>query len=188
MAALVYAAICSLDGYVADADGRFDWSAPSGEVHAAVNDLQRPVGTMLLGRRMYDVLVAWEHLDVTGQSEQEQDYSRLWHATDKIVYSTTLDDVRSARTRLVYDFEPSEIAELKAQLDAPISIGGPTLAAQAFREGLVDEVHLFVHPVVVGGGTAALPVAVHLDLELTDLQRFTDGVVHAAYAVKAPSA
>lgn len=187
MAALIYAAICSLDGYVADADGRFDWSAPNEEVHAAVNDLQRPVGTMLLGRRMYDVLVAWEHMDVMGESEEEQDYSRLWHATDKIVYSTTLDDVRSARTRLVYDFEPAEIAELKAHLDAPISIGGPTLAAQAFREGLVDEVHLFVNPVVVGGGTAALPVAVHLDLELTDLRRFTNGVVHASYAVKAGS-
>ena len=184
MGRLVYAAIASLDGYVADEDGNFDWCAPDEEVHAFVNELQRTVGTQLLGRRMYDVLAVWESID-TGpeQARVIRDYAELWRATDKVVYSRTLESVPTARTRLERDFDPEAVRVLKAGADRELTVGGPGLAEQALRAGLVDEVHLFLSPVVVGGGTRALPDGVRLDLALVDEHRFGNGVVHLGYRV-----
>jgi dihydrofolate reductase len=184
MGRLIYSAIMSLDGYTVDAQGRFDWSAPDAEVHAAVNTLLEPVGTHLYGRRMYDVLVAWETMP-TGPEEEPavNDFARLWHAADKVVYSTTLSEVASARTRIERDFDPDAVRTLVADAERDVSIGGPTLAARAFRAGLVDEVHLFASPVVVGGGTRALPDDVRLDLELVTERRFGNGVVQLGYRV-----
>jgi dihydrofolate reductase len=184
MGRLVYAAIASLDGYVADEDGNFDWCAPDEEVHAFVNELQRTVGTQLLGRRMYDVLAVWESID-TGpeQARVIRDYAELWRATDKVVYSRTLESVSTARTRLERDFDPEAVRVLKAGADRELTVGGPGLAEQALRAGLVDEVHLFLSPVVVGGGTRALPDGVRLDLALVDEHRFGNGVVHLGYRV-----
>ena len=178
MAKLVYAALTSLDGYVADVDGNFDWAAPDEEVHAAVNDLERSIGTMLLGRRMYDVLVAWETMDTGDEPGPIKDYAELWRATDKIVYSRTLETASSARTRIDRTFDPDAIEQKKATYARDLSIGGPDLAAQAFRAGLVDEVHLFLSPIVVGGGTRALPDDVRVGLELQDVRRYGNGVVH----------
>ena len=181
MAKLIYAAITSLDGYVADAEGRFDWSAPDEEVHSAVNDLARPIGTYLLGRRMYEVLAAWETMDTIGQPLPIRDYADIWRAADKIVYSRSLGTVASARTRLERSFDPDAVREMKASAERDISVGGPDLAAQAIRAGLVDEIQLFLSPVVVGGGTRALPDDVHLGLELLDERRFGNGTVHVRY-------
>ncbi|HEX5586647.1 MAG TPA: dihydrofolate reductase family protein [Acidimicrobiia bacterium] len=182
MAKLIYAAIASLDGYVADLDGNFDWAAPDEEVHAFVNDLERSIGTYLYGRAMYDVMVYWETLELTpDESPVVQDYTRIWRDADKIVYSATLPDVSSARTRLERSFDPAAVRQLKATSERDISIGGPHLAAAAIRAGLVDEYHLFATPVVVGGGNSWLPDDVHLELELIDERRFTGGVVHLHY-------
>jgi dihydrofolate reductase len=180
---LLYTAIASLDGYVADRGGGFGWSTPDEEVHRAVNDLARSVGTMLLGRRMYEVLVAWETLDTTGQPPEIEEFSRIWHDADKVVYSGGLTAPRSARTRIERVFDPDDVRELRASSDRDLSIGGPTLAAHALVAGLVDELHLFLSPVVVGGGTLALPDRVELPLELLDEHRFGNGVVHLSYAV-----
>jgi dihydrofolate reductase len=181
---LIYSAIASLDGYVADADGNFDWAAPDDEVHGFVNELMRPVGTQLLGRRMYDVLAVWETID-TGpeQAPVIRDFAGIWHASDKVVYSRTLDSVSTARTRLERDFDPEAVRALKVDADLDLTVGGPGLASEALRAGLVDEVHLFLSPVVVGGGTRALPDGVRLDLELLDERRFGNGVVHLSYGV-----
>jgi len=181
---LIYGAIASLDGYVADADGGFDWAAPDEEVHAFVNELQRAAGTQLLGRRMYDVLAVWETMD-TGpdQAPVIRDFAEIWRAADKVVYSRTLRAVSTARTRLERDFDPEAVRALKRDADRDLTVGGPGLAAEALRAGLVDEVHLFLSPVVVGGGTRALPDGVRLDLELLDERRFGNGVVHLAYRV-----
>jgi dihydrofolate reductase len=176
---LIYTAIASLDGYVADADGRFDWSAPDEEVHAFVNDLERPIGTQLLGRRMYEVLRVWETMDVEGEPEVMQDFAEIWRGSDKIVYSRTLESVTTARTRLEREFDAEQVRALKAQHD--LGIGGPGLAAEAFAAGLVDEIHLFLCPVIVGGGTAALPAGVRLQLELQDERRSAGGVVYLHY-------
>lgn len=181
MAKLVYSAIASLDGYVADADGRFDWSMPDAEVHAAVNDLERAVGTHLYGRRLYEVLVAWETMETEGEPEVIQDYARIWRAADKVVYSSTLTEVASARTRIEPVFDPDAVRALKAAGDRDLAIGGPTLAAHALRAGLVDELNLFLSPVVVGGGTPALPPGLRLDLQLAGERRFANGVVHLHY-------
>lgn len=181
MAKLHYTAITSLDGYVADADGRFDWSEPDEEVHAFVNDLERPIGTYLLGRRMYDVLVAWETMDTADEPPAMEDYAEIWRAADKIVYSRSLDAVTSAKTRLERSFDPGEIREMKTSAERDLSVGGPDLAAQAFRAGLVDEIQLFLAPVVVGGGTRALPGEVRLDLELLEERRFGNGTVYVRY-------
>lgn len=181
MAKLTYAAITSLDGYVADADGGFDWSAPDEEVHAFVNDMERPIGTYLLGRRMYEVLVVWETMDTTDEPSTIEDYASIWHAADKIVYSRSLDAVDSAKTRLERSFDPDVIRGMKASAERDISVGGPDLAGQAIRAGLVDEIQLYLSPVVVGGGTRALPDGVRLDLELLDERRFGNGVVHVRY-------
>lgn len=192
MARLIYAAIASLDGYVADAGGGFEWCAPDDEVHAAVNELVRPVGTHLYGRRMYDVLAAWETIgtgpDQSDQSEQSApglDFGRLWRAADKVVYSRTLTAVASARTRLEREFDPDEVRRLKATAEADLSVGGPELAALALRAGLVDELHLFLAPVVVGGGNSALPEGFRVDLELMGVRRFASGFVHLGYQVDA---
>lgn len=181
MARLIYPAITSLDGYVADADGKFDWSMPDEEVHAFVNDLERPIGTFLLGRRMYEVLVAWETMDTTDQPSAFGDYARIWRAADKIVYSRSLDAVTSAKTRLERSFDPDAVREMKASVERGLSVGGPDLAAQAIRAGLVDEIQLFLSPVVVGGGTRALPDDVRLDLELLEERRFDNGTVYVRY-------
>jgi dihydrofolate reductase len=183
MGNLTYAAITSLDGYVADADGKWDWSMPDEEVHAAVNDLAREAGTALYGRRMYEVLVAWETWDTAGEPPAVQDYARIWHATDKVVYSTTLESASSARTRVEPAFDPDAVRALKASADRDLAIGGPTLAAEALRAGLVDDLHLFMSPVIVGGGTPALPDGLRLDLRLVDERRFANGVVHLHYRV-----
>ena len=181
MAKLIYSAITSLDGYVADEDGNFDWAAPDEEVHAFVNDLERPVGTYLYGRRMYEVMVAWETMTLAGQPPVVQDYAAIWRAADKIVYSRTLATVSSARTRIEREFEPEAIREMKAAAGRDISVGGPDLAAQALQAGLVDECHLFLTPVVVGGGNQFLLDDVRLNLELLDERRFGSGVVHLHY-------
>ena len=182
MADLVYTAIASLDGYVADADGRWDWSMPDAEVHAFVNDLERPVGTHLYGRRMYEVLVAWETMD--DPDPAMRDYAEIWRAADKIVYSSTLEQASSARTRIERAFEPDAVRELKRTAERDLAIGGPHLAAEAFAAGLVDRVHLLLSPVIVGGGKRALPDGARLDLELVDERRFGNGVVHLHHRVR----
>ncbi len=182
MAKLLYSAIASLDGYVADEDGNFDWAAPDEEVHTFVNDLERPIGTYLYGRRMYEVMTYWEDpADLTSQPSYVQDYATIWRSADKVVYSSTLAAVPTARTRLEHRFDPEAVLAIKAASDSDLSIGGPTLAAHAFGAGLVDECHLFLAPVIVGRGTRALPDDVRLGLELLDERRFANGVVHLHY-------
>jgi dihydrofolate reductase len=184
MAKLIYSAITSLDGYVADEDGNFDWAEPDEEVHSFVNELERPVGTYLYGRRMYEVMVAWETIDLSDQSPFIRDYAEIWRAADKIVYSKTLETVSSARTRLERDFDPGSVRRMKAQAGADISAGGPDLAAQAIEAGLVDKCHLFLTPIVVGGGKRSLPDSGRLKLELLDERRFGNGVVHLRYRTR----
>jgi dihydrofolate reductase len=187
MAKLIYSAIASLDGYIADADGSFDWAAPDAEVHAFVNDLERPIGTYLYGRRMYETMVAWETMPTDDrQPPVSRDYAQIWRAADKIVYSTTLPAVSSDRTRLERDFDVDAVRQLKASAEHDISVGGPGLAASAIAGGLVDELHLFLTPIVVGGGTAALPDDVRVELELLDEHRFAGGVVHLHYSCSNP--
>jgi dihydrofolate reductase len=182
MAKLIYSAIMSLDGYVADEDGNFDWAAPDEEVHSFVNDLERTVGTYLYGRRMYEVMAYWETPDtLASQSPVIQDFAEIWQAADKVVYSTTLEDVSSARTRIERDFDAEAIRQLKATATSDISVGGPDLAAQAIKAGLVDEFQLFLTPVVVGGGNRALPDNVRVNLELLDERRFGNGTVYLDY-------
>jgi dihydrofolate reductase len=173
---LIYSAIASLDGYVEDESGKFDWAAPDDEVHAFVNDLERPVGTYLYGRRMYETMVAWESID-DGQSFM-RDYAEIWRAADKVVYSRSLESASSARTRIERDFEPDAVRRLKETAGADISIGGAELAGQAIKAGLVDEYHLFLVPVLVGGGKRAFPDGVRLELELLGERRFGSGVVY----------
>ena len=186
MATLIYSAITSLDGYVADENGAFDWAAPDDEVHAFVNDLERPVGTYLYGRRMYEVMVFWETAHtLPEQSPAIQDFAAIWQMADKIVYSRTLEAVSSVRTRIERDFDPEAVRRMKAAAGSSISVGGPDLAAQALKAGLIDECHLFVAPIVVGGGTQAMPNNVCLALELLDERRFSNGVVHLHYRITA---
>ena len=179
MAELIYTAIMSLDGYVADEDGNFDWAEPDEEVHAFVNDLERPIGTYLYGRRLYEVMVAWE--TITDEQPFIRDYAQIWRAAYKIVYSRSLESVASEKTRIERSFDPDAVRQMKASADRDISVGGPTLAAQAFRAGLVDEIRLLLAPAVVGGGTRALPDDVRLKLELLDERRFDNGTVHLHY-------
>ena len=184
MAKLVYSMIASLDGYVADEDGRFEWAAPGEEVHAFVNDLERPAGTYLYGRRMYETMRFWETADTgPARSAVMRDYAAIWRAADKVVYSTTLAEVTTARTRLERSFDPEAVRRLKTQARADVTVGGPGLAAHAFRAGLVDECHMLLVPVLVGGGTRALPGGVRAGLELLAARRFTDGVVHLHHRV-----
>jgi dihydrofolate reductase len=181
MAKLIYTAITSLDGYVADEDGNFDWAEPDEEVHSFVNDLERPAGTYLYGRRMYEVMVSWETMDTLADPPFVQDFAEIWQAADKIVYSKTLETVSSARTRIERDFDPEAVRQMKASAGRDITVGGPDLAAQAIRAGLVDELHLFVSPIVVGGGKQSLPNNAGLKLVLLDERRFGNGVVHLHY-------
>jgi dihydrofolate reductase len=181
MAKLIYSAITSLDGYIADEDGNFDWAVPDEEVHTFVNDLMRPVGTHLYGRRMYEVMVAWETMDTPDQPPFMRDFAKIWQAAEKIVYSKTLETVSSAGTRIERDFDPEAVRQMKARATRDLMVGGPELAAQAIKAGLVDEYHLFVALVVVAGGKHFLPNNVRLKLELVDERRFGIGVVYLRY-------
>jgi dihydrofolate reductase len=182
MAELIYTTIMSLDGYIADEHGNFDWAAPDEEVHRFVNDLERPVGTYLYGRRMYEVMSAWETMDsAPDQPQVILDFARIWQAADKVVYSGTLDTVSTARTRIERQFDPEAVRQLKASTGPDLAVGGPHLAAQAIQAGLVDEYHLFLTPTVVGAGDQALPDHVRLDLDLQDERRFASGVVFLRY-------
>ncbi len=185
MAKLIYSVITSLDGYVADEDGNFDWAAPDEEVHAFVNELERPVGTYLYGRRMYEVMVYWETVPALAeQPPVVRDFAEIWRAADKIVYSKTLEKVSSARTRIEREFDPEAVRQMKATAGRDLTVGGPELAARALEAGLVDEVHLFLAPVVVGAGNRSLPDGVRLDLELLDERRFGSGMVHLRYRTR----
>jgi dihydrofolate reductase len=184
MAKLIYSALTSLDGYVKDEDGRFEWAEPDEEVHTFVNELERSVGTHLLGRRMYEVMVAWETMVLDGEPPAIREFEELWRSADKIVYSRTLETVSSARTRIERDFDPQTVRRLKAAAGRDLSVGGPELAGHAFRAGLVDEVHLFLTPIVVGGGKPALPAGERVELELLDERRFGNGVVHLRYRTR----
>jgi dihydrofolate reductase len=167
---------------VADEEGNFDWAAPDEEVHAFVNDVERSVGAYLYGRRMYEVMAEWENIrTLADQPPVAEDYAGIWHGADKIVYSRTLEAVSSARTRIEREFDPEAVRQMKAQADRDISVGGPVLAAQAIRAGLVDEYRVFLTPVVVGGGTRFLPEGVRVKLDLLDERRFANGVVHLHY-------
>ncbi|MDP9223463.1 MAG: dihydrofolate reductase family protein [Actinomycetota bacterium] len=185
MAKLIYSAIASLDGYVADREGNFDWAAPDEEVHSFVNELERPIGTYLYGRRMYEVMAYWETADsVADLPPFIQDFAEIWQAADKIVYSKTLETVSTARTRIERDFDTEAVRQLKAAAGRDISVGGPELAAQAIEAGLVDEFQLFVTPVVVGGGKRSLPKGLRVTLELLDERRFGNGVVYLHYRTR----
>lgn len=185
MGQLTYSMITSLDGYIADRDGRFDWAEPDDELHTFITDVSTPVGTYLYGRRMYETMVYWE----TAHTEPDQpdfvlDWARVWQAADKVVYSSTLDHVASARTRLEREFDPNVVRELKATTEHDLSVEGPGLAAAALRAGLVDEIAQYLSPVVVGGGTPFFPDGLRLDLELQDERRFGNGVVYVRYLVR----
>ena len=186
MPKLIYGAIASLDGYVEDEAGHFDWAAPDGEVHAFVNDLERPIGTYLYGRRMYETMVFWETVSTgTDQPVVIRDFAEIWRAAEKIVYSRTLKTASSARTRIERNFEPDAIRRLKDASEADITIGGSDLAGRAIAAGLVDEFHLFLGPIIVGGGKRALPDNVRAQLELLDERRFRNGTLHLRYRVSA---
>jgi len=179
MARLSYTALTSLDGFIEDEQGSFDWAVPDAEVHGFINDLERRVGTHLYGRRMYETMAAWQELGTDPDGEPiEADFAEQWRALDKVVYSSTLEAVWTPRTQLVRQLDPEAVQHLKDGADQEISISGPTIAQPAFRAGLVDDVHLFVFPVVVGGGKPGLPRGVRLDLELVAEHRFASGVVH----------
>ena len=185
MARLVYSVLASLDGYVADRDGRFDWAAPSEEVHGFVNDLERSIGTYLYGRRMYEVMSVWQDLPgIEHGSPAVQEYAGIWRSADKVVYSTSLPSVSTPRTRLERSFDPQEVAAMVFGLDRDVSISGPTLATSALRASVVDDIHLFFVPVVVGGGTSCWPMDARLAFDLADEHRFADGTVHLHYRAR----
>jgi dihydrofolate reductase len=182
MSRLIYSAIASLDGYIADEDGNFDWAVPDEEVHGFINDLDRQVGTYLYGRRMYETMVGWEtDPTLAEQSPLMRDFAEIWQAADKIVYSRTLEAVSTARTRIERDFDPEGVRKMKASAGRDMIIGGADLAARAFEADLVDECHLFVAPIVVGGGKRSLPDGVRVKFELLDERRFEGGMVYLHY-------
>ena len=182
MAMLIYSAIMSLDGYIADEEGKFDWGVPDEEVHAFINDLIRPIGTYLYGRRMYDVMVGWENADAFAkQNPVMQDFAKIWQGAKKIVYSKTLETAASARTRIERDFDPQAVREMKRTKEHDMSVGGPELAAQAFQAGLVDECQLFIAPIMVGGGKHTLPSNLRLRLELLEQHHFGNGMIYLRY-------
>ncbi|MBB5631788.1 dihydrofolate reductase [Cryobacterium mesophilum] len=186
MARLVYTAICSLDGYIEDAAGSFDWAMPDEEVHRFANDLERSVGLCLYGRRLYETMVFWEDpANLAGGPDFVLEYGELWRANEKVVFSRSLPAVSSERTRLVRDFDPELVRRWKAEADADLSIGGAELAGLALRAGLVDDVHLLIAPILVGGGKRALPEGVTQKLELAEERRFASGFVHLGYRVSA---
>ncbi|MCW2543294.1 MAG: deaminase [Frankiales bacterium] len=184
MGKLIYIANTSLDGYTEDPSGNFDWSEPDDEVFALITDLIRPVGTHLYGRRMYETMAVWETDPSLGaQSEPFRDFAAVWSAADKLVYSTTLTEGSTARTRVESSFDPTSVRALKDSTTGDLTVGGPVLAGQAIQSGLVDEIHLFVTPILLGGGKAALPKGVRTQLELLDERRFDNGAVHVRYRV-----
>ncbi|GGL94034.1 dihydrofolate reductase family protein [Nakamurella endophytica] len=187
MGRLIYSALASLDGYVEDAGGGFDWAAPDGEVHGFVNDLERPIGTYLYGRRLYDTMRFWEtaNADPAG-ADPEQDYARIWQAADKVVYSRSLAAPATRRTRVERRFDPDAVRRLLQTSAGDVSIGGAELAGQALAAGLVDECHVFLSPVAVGGGKPVFPLGVRVDLDLLDQRRFRGGTVYLRYAVRRP--
>jgi dihydrofolate reductase len=182
VARLIYMTITSLDGYVADADGKHDWGIPDDEVFGFINDFDRPVGTYLYGRRLYEEMTGWETTPQAGQPPLMLDFAQIWRAADKVVFSRSLEAVSTARTRIARDFDPGVVREMKANADRDITVGGPVLAAEALQAGLVDECHLIISPVVVGGGKKALPSGVRLPLELLAERRFANGAVYLRYA------
>ena len=185
MAKLIFSAITSLDGYVADEHGDFGWGEPDEQVHAFVNELERPIGTHLYGRRLYEVMAAWGTMELDDLPQVMRDYALIWRATDKIVFSSTLEEASTDRTRIERRFDADEVGRLVRASGSDVAIGGPTLAARAFEAGLIDECQLIVAPVVVGGGTRALPDGVRLDLDLLSERRFDGGMVHLRYARRA---
>ena len=184
MATLMYSAIASLDGYIEDEDGKFDWAEPDEEVHTFVNDHERPVGTYLYGRRMYEVMAVWETIALADQPPFVKDFAEIWRAADKIVYSKTLARATTARTRIERDFDPDAVRETKAAAGRDITVSGPQLAAEAIKAGLVDECHLFVTPIIVGGGKSWLPDNVRVQLDLLEERRFGNGVVYLRYGTR----
>lgn len=185
MAKLIYASNMSLDGWTEDEHGALDWAPPDDDVFVAITDLMASAGTYLYGRRMYETMAVWETDPALAQrSDLTAAYATVWQAADKVVYSTTLDEVSTARTRLEPHFDPNAVLDLKAAASRDLLVGGPTLAAQALETGLVDECHLFVWPVILGGGKPALSADTHAELELLDERRFTNGVVHLRYRLR----
>ena len=185
MAQLIYSAISSLDGYIEDTDGKFDWAMPDEEVHKFVNNLERGAGTHLYGRRMYETMMVWEtDPNLAAESSLRRDFAEIWQAADKIVYSRTLEAVSTRKTQLERNFDPEAIRQLKEAVEQDILIGGPELAAHAFRSGLIDECHLFLAPIILGGGKRCLPANVRLELELLEERRFGSGVVFLRYRTK----
>jgi dihydrofolate reductase len=182
MARLIYSAIASADGYTEDAAGSFDWAAPDEELLRFVNGLERPVGTYLYGRRMYETMLYWETAHtVPGQPPSVREFTGIWQAAEKIVFSKTLASVPSARTRIEPNFDTGMIRQLKSATEHDMTVGGADLAGQAIKAGLIDELQLFLAPIVVGGGKRALPNDVRTDLELLDTQRFPSGAVYLRY-------
>jgi dihydrofolate reductase len=185
MGKLVYSMIVSLDGYVNDAQGQFGWGAPDEELHVFIGEQSRSLGTYLYGRRIYETMLFWETAHTLPDAPPfVVEYAQVWQAAEKVVHSTTLQDVASARSRLVRSFDPEAVGELKAASPLDVSVHGPHLAAHALRAGLVDEVQLYVAPVLVGGGTRFFPDDVQLDLELLDQRRFGGGVLYLRYGVQ----
>ena len=183
MGRLIFSAIASLDGYTVDASGSFDWAEPDPDLHAFVNDLERRIGTYLYGRRMYETMRYWQDPPLTDDGVYAE-YAAIWQDADKVVYSSSLAEATTPRTRMVQRFDAEEVRRLVEGAERDVSIGGPTLAAEAFAAGLVDEVWLFLSPVSVGGGTPALPTGRRIDLELLDERRFAGGAVGLHYAVR----
>ncbi|MCC3295336.1 dihydrofolate reductase family protein [Arthrobacter sp. zg-Y411] len=184
MGRLIYTAITSLDGYVADESGSFDWSMPDEEVHRFVNNLERGVGTQLLGRRMYEVMSYWDTVETENEPAAVQDYARIWRGAEKVVFSRSLAGVSAPLTRLEREFDPDAVQRLKAESDADLSVGGAELAGRALRTGLVDELQQLLSPVIVGGGRHFLPAGLRLELDLQEERRFGNGVVFLRYLVR----
>jgi dihydrofolate reductase len=185
MAKLIYVSNVSLDGYIEDEHGSFDWTEPDDELFSFITDLVRPVGTYLYGRRLYDAMAVWEtEPALAAQSELMADFANVWQAADKVVYSTTLDAVSTARTRLEHSFGPASVRDMKASATSDLTVGGARLAAHAFKAGLVDECHLLIRPVLVGGGKPALPSDTRAELELLDDRRLSQGVVYLRYRIR----
>jgi dihydrofolate reductase len=179
---LIYSMLASVDGYIADEDGNFDWAVPDDEVHSFINELEQPVDTYLYGRRMYETMVAWETMHTRAdQPRAIVEFAHIWQAANKVVYSRTLETVSSARTQIKRDFDPEEVRQMKAQPGGDMTVSGPELAVHAFKAQLIDELHLFIAPIVVGGGKQSLPNNVRLKLELIDERRFGNGMVYLRY-------
>jgi len=184
MGRLVLSGNVTLDGYTVDAEGSFDWGVPHEDLLLRINELERPIGTYLYGRRMYEVMSYWEATDLTDAPYYLRDYADIWQAADKVVFSRTLTEPATRRTRLIPEFDADEVAELVRSSPTDVSIGGPTIAVPAFAAGLVDEVRLFVHPVSVGGGgLPLLPQGQRLDLTPIDEESLGSGVVILRYTV-----